>query len=98
MTSRSPIKSQFRLYIAGGTRNSERARANLTALCMEYLPDRHDIEIVDVLTEPDRAMEDGIFMTPTLLKLWPLPAQRIVGTLNQTEFVLQSLDLKVVAA
>jgi circadian clock protein KaiB len=98
MTPRSPTKSQFCLYIAAGTQNSERARVNLAALCKEHLPDRHEVEIVDVLTDPDRAMEDGIFMTPTLLKLWPLPAQRIVGTLNQTKLVLQALDLEVAAA
>jgi circadian clock protein KaiB len=98
VTSRSPAKSRFRLYVAGGTQNSERAQANLSKLCKEHLPDRHEIEIVDVLTDPERAMEDGILMTPTLLKLWPLPAQRIVGTLNQTELVLQSLRLEVAAA
>ena len=33
----------------------------------------------------------GIFMTPTLVKLAPAPAGRIVGTLSQTQPVLQAL-------
>ena len=65
---------KFRLYIAGDASNSAQALANLTALCREHLPDRHDIEVVDVYQEPKRALADGIFMTPTLVKLAPFPA------------------------
>lgn len=94
------LKFNFRLYIAGDTQNSAQARANLTAICRDHLPDRHEIEIVDVLKEPKRALVDGIFMTPTLVKLTPAPTQKIVGTLSQTETVVQALglQLKAVAA
>ena len=45
--------------------------------------------------EPKRALADGIFMTPTLVKLAPAPgAARIVGTLSQTQPVLQALGLR----
>ena len=78
--------------------NSARALANLTALCRGHLPDRHEIEVVDVFREPKRALADAIFMTPTLIKLAPSPARRIVGTLSQTQTVLQALGLEAVAA
>ena len=91
---------KFRLYVAGDTQNSAQARVNLTAICRDHLSGRHEIEIVDVLKEPKRALADGIFMTPTLLKLGPAPARKIVGTLNETETVLQALGLalEIVAA
>ena len=92
MSRRSRFK--FRLYVAGGAPNSARAVANLNALCRVHLPDRHEIEVVDVFREPKRALADGILMTPTLVKLGPLPARRIVGTLSQTEPVLQALGLE----
>jgi len=38
-------------------------------------------------------MEDRIFMTPTLVKLSPGPVGRVVGTLSQTNLVLQALGL-----
>jgi circadian clock protein KaiB len=88
---------KFRLFVAGDTLNSARAVANLKALCRDHLPDRHEIEIVDVFREPKRALVDGIFMTPTLVKLSPAPAKKIVGTLSQTETVLQALELESVA-
>lgn len=84
---------RFRLYIAGDTQNSVQAIANLTALCQTHLPDRHRIEIVDVFEEPQRALADGIFMTPMLVRLSPGPVQRVVGTLSQIQPVLQTLGL-----
>ena len=84
---------QFRLYIAGDTANSAQAVTNLTALCRTHLPDRYEIEMVDVLREPKRALADGIFLTPTLVKLAPGPVRKIVGTLNQLQQVLHALGL-----
>ena len=90
------IKFKFRLYVAGDAQNSAQAIANLTAICHTYLPDRHDIEVVNVFREPKRALADGILMTPTLVKLAPSPVRRIVGTLSQTQPVLQALGLESV--
>ncbi len=84
---------KFRLYVAGETQNSSQAVSNLNALCLTYLPDRHEIELVDVLRNPKRALKDQIFMTPTLVKFSPLPAGKIIGTLNQTKPVLQALGI-----
>ncbi|MHB8057544.1 MAG: circadian clock KaiB family protein [Desulfuromonadaceae bacterium] len=93
MNSRAIFK--FRLYVAGDALNSAQALANLRALCLEYLPDQNKIEVVDVFQEPKRALADAIFMTPTLVKLSPSPVRRIVGTLSQTQTVLQALGLEV---
>ena len=88
---------RFRLYVAGDAQNSAQAVTNLAALCRAHLPDRHEIEVVDVFREPKRALADGIFMTPTLVKLAPFPTRKIVGTLSQTQTVLQALGLETPA-
>ena len=88
-----PAMYKFRLYITGDTQNSLEAVANLTALCRAYIPDRHEIELVDVSLHPQRALTDGIFMTPTLIKLAPVPTRMIVGTLSKRSPVLQALGL-----
>lgn len=95
--TRPPV-FKFRLYVAGDAPNSVHALANLTALCQERLPDRHEIEIVDVFKAPKRAFADNVFMTPMLIKLSPDPVRRIVGTLSQSEIVLQALGLETPAA
>lgn len=85
---------KFCLYIAGDALNSVQAVNNLAALCRAHLPDRHEIEIIDVFQEPEKALEHGVFMTPTLVKLKPLPVRQIVGTLSQTLTVLIALGLE----
>jgi circadian clock protein KaiB len=92
MSQRAVFK--FRLYVAGNAKNSGQAIANLTALCRAHLPDRHEIEIVDVFRQPKRALAEGILMTPTLVKLAPSPVRRIVGSLSQTQTILQALGLE----
>ncbi len=88
------VRFRFRLYVADGALNSALALSNLTAICQAHLPGRHDIEIVDVFQNPERAVADGIFLTPTLVRLAPLPVRRIVGALTQTQVVLSTLGLE----
>lgn len=89
----SRTRFQFCLYVADGAENSGRAIANLTAICKQYLSGRHVIKVVDVLKEPRSALAEGIFMTPTLIRLAPGPVVRIVGTLSDTKTVLLALGL-----
>lgn len=84
---------RFRLYIAADALNSAQAASNLAAICTAHLPGRHHIEVIDVLSDPLRALRDGVFMTPTLVKQGPPPQRRIVGSLSQTQTVLLALGL-----
>ena len=84
----------LRLYIAGGAPNSVQAIANLDAICKEYLKDGHALEVVDVLEHPQRAMADGVLVSPSLTRLSPLPSVSIVGNLSDKVKVLLALGLK----
>ena len=87
-------KVTLRLYIAGGAPHSTQAQANLRAIFEDYVPpDGCQLEVVDVLDEPKRALEDGVFVTPTLVKLAPTQV-RIVGTLNDQKKVARLLGLE----
>lgn len=83
---------RLRLYVAGNAPNSLRAIANLKAICAAHFDSCHDLEIVNLLEHPGRALADGVVVTPTLLKLSPLPAQRVIGTLSDTSQVLLALS------
>ena len=86
-------KLKLRLYVAGGAPNSVRAIANLAAICKQHLASRFTLEIVDVLLFPARALADGILVTPSLAKLSPAPAVKIVGNLSDRSNVLQALGI-----
>lgn len=86
------VHYKFCLFVAGGTPNAAVAVGNLTALCEACGPD-YEIEVVDVFREPARALAEGIFMTPTLLRLEPGPVIKVVGTLSDTQVVCQAIGL-----
>ena len=84
---------RLRLYVAGDAQNSLEALANLREICDKHLGGACDIEVVDVFLQPARALQDGIFMTPTLVKFSPGVLRTVVGTLSDTGTVLQALEL-----
>ena len=81
------------LYVAGRAPNSVKAIANLEAICRRYLKDSYKLEIVDVCEHPQRALADGILVTPSLAKLSPAPASNIIGNLSDTDNLLAALGL-----
>lgn len=85
---------RLRLYVAGNAPNSLRAITNAKAICDEHFASGHEIEIIDLFSHPRRGLEDRILVTPTLLKLLPLPAQRLIGDLSDTKQVILTLSAK----
>jgi circadian clock protein KaiB len=83
----------LRLFVAGGSPDSTIAIANLGALFPDGKGEAVEIEIVDVQRDPARAARDGIMLTPTLLKLSPSPACRILGNLKNRDALLRLLGL-----
>lgn len=90
---RGPVRFAFRIYVAGAAPYSARAVDNLRNLCKRTLGDSYELDIIDVLRDPHRALEDGIFVTPTLVKLAPSPARTLIGDLSDEMLVMSSLDL-----
>jgi circadian clock protein KaiB len=86
-------RALLRLYIAGNAPNSLRAVANIKAICEEHFALLHELEIVDLLEHPRRGLADRIIVTPTLLKLLPLPAQRLIGDLSDRKQLLLALAI-----
>jgi circadian clock protein KaiB len=83
----------LRLYVAGDGPNSTAARANLRRILAPFDAAMYSLEIVDCLREPMRALQDGILVTPTLVRLEPPPERTIVGSLSDTARVVEALGL-----
>lgn len=82
----------LRLYVAGNAPNSLRARSNLKTLCAA-LTRQVEVEVVDVLETPKRALTDGVLLTPTLVRLAPPPILKMVGDLSDTLRVRMALGI-----
>ncbi|MDZ8052766.1 MAG: circadian clock KaiB family protein [Aulosira sp. ZfuVER01] len=85
---------QLRLYVAGQTPKSVTAFANLKKLCEEYLHGQYQIEVIDLLKNPDLAKQDQILAIPTLVRKLPVPIRQIIGDLSNQEKVLLGLDIR----
>lgn len=85
---------ELRLYVAGQTKNSLHAFANLKDICDEYLAGDYKIEVIDLLKNPQLAKGDQIFAVPTLVKKIPLPIRKIIGDLSNKEKVLVGLEIR----
>ena len=87
-------KYLIRLYFAGMTLRSTEALARTKAVCEEHLQGRYELEVIDIYQQPELAREGQIIVTPTLIKVLPVPLRRLVGDLLDTEKVLRGLDIK----
>ena len=96
-TGLSSARLLLRLYVVAGAPNSIAARANLAAVLAPVGAEHYALEIVDCITDPHRALKEGVLVTPTLVKLAPEPTQTIVGSLSDRKSVAAALGLVPVA-
>ena len=82
------------LYVAGQTPKSILAFENLKRLCEEHLANRYEIEIIDLIENPELGRGDQILAIPTLVRRLPEPMKKIIGDLSNTERVLVGLDIR----
>lgn len=87
-------KWQLRLYVAGNTPKSITALSNLKKYCELHLAGRYELEVVDLLLNPQLAAGDQILAIPTLVRKVPVPVRKIIGDLSNEERVLVGLDIR----
>lgn len=84
---------RFTLFVAGATHRSNSAISNLRAACEQYPDADFELDIVDVLEAPERAEEDRIVATPTVIRELPLPRRRVIGDLSDLDALTRALEL-----
>lgn len=83
----------LKLYIAGKGARAGAAIANLRQLCENELRGQYELEIIDILEDPESAEQAKILATPTLIKQLPPPLRRVIGDLSDKEKLLLGLDV-----
>ncbi len=85
----------LRLYVTDATPKSARAIVNARRILEEHLPGSYSLEILNIAEHVVQATEDQIICAPTLLRLAPPPARRIIGDMSDVVRVLKGLDVPV---
>ncbi len=79
--------------MSGETPPSVVSAYNLSALLDKEIKGKYSLEVINVLDDPQRAQEDNILATPTLVRASPLPEKRVVGDLSDKDKLLSALGL-----
>ena len=82
----------FRLYIAGISTDNQVAILKFKKLFTGKFDGAFKFEVIDVLQEPERAMEDNILATPMLVKVSPSPAVKIILNSVEEENLAKEID------
>jgi circadian clock protein KaiB len=86
-------KISLRLYIAGDSTSARRAQHHLDKL-REAMRVPCEVEVIDVLREPQSAERAGIIATPTLSYEHSARPRRVVGDLSESKRVLDFLGIE----
>lgn len=87
-----PMK--LRLYVAGQTPRSLAALSNLKRICAQHLDGKYELEVIDLIKNPQLGQGDQILAIPTLVRNLPQPIRKIIGDLSNEERVLVGLNLR----
>ncbi len=83
----------LKLYVANGDPVVEKlARALSHALEKSELV-QFDLQVTDILKDVQKAVADGVFATPTLIRELSAPTQRLIGDLSDPHHILLLLGL-----
>ena len=88
------LTMKLRLYVAGQTPKSMTALSNLKKICAEHLAGKYELEVIDLIKNPQLAQGDQILAIPTLVRNLPVPMRKIIGDLSNVDRVLVGLDLR----
>jgi circadian clock protein KaiB len=89
----SEQKLVLHTLLTGMSPKSMEAIENIKLLCDEYLKDAFELEIIDIYKNPERAVEEHVVFSPSLIKKLPLPRKTLIGTLADTQKVIKALGI-----
>ncbi|MBE9462164.1 circadian clock KaiB family protein [Dyadobacter subterraneus] len=88
----SEIRWKFKLYTFGNSHKSITAFENLKLYCKNYQIN-YEIEVIDLRLSPQLAERDSIVVIPTLVRLAPSPAIKLIGDLSDEQKVVKLLKV-----
>jgi circadian clock protein KaiB len=94
LVARDEAWYELTLIISGASQLSARAIANARKFCESYLTGRYHLTIVDLHENPASVLNAEVLAAPTLVKNQPLPVQKFVGDLSNSEKLRSAFGLR----
>lgn len=87
------MKCKLKLFIAGNTDLSRRATENLRSLQADQLDPATEVAIVDILENPEAAIDYRILATPVTVRVDCDPPRKALGDLSNSTRLFAALGL-----
>ena len=84
---------ELQLYVTGQYGKSAIVVDGIKAMLAGLLDMEYSLRVVDVLENPESAIDNQVFATPTLLRCAPPPTRKVMGDLSDQSRVLTALEL-----
>ena len=84
--------ASFKLFVIGDSGLGQVAEMQFRLVIAPELPDC-DLEVVDIVQQPDMARRYNVLATPLLVRVDAHPPVRLIGDLSNTTSVRQALQL-----
>ena len=84
MTSSADRKRRrfiLRLFVAGATARSQQVILSVRQLCEDKFKNKYTLEVIDIYQQPALLRKHQIIATPTLIKDFPQPVSRHIGSM-----------------
>ena len=91
--ARPPGGYILRLFVAGATTRSTEAVLRVRQLCEAEPKGSCRLEVIDIYQQPRLARDHQIVATPTLIKEFPRPMRRFIGSLANLTGLFAGLDI-----
>lgn len=81
------------LCIAGEDEETLKLRRDLIAtLTANLAPGSWKLDVIDVIQMPEKALQNDVFVTPTLLRELPAPVLKLIGDIANTPRLLALIE------
>jgi circadian clock protein KaiB len=85
----SHIEIVFKLYIIEKSPRAKETIVKLKSFLDSNLKIGYKLDVIDILTFPEKAVNDNVMASPTLIKEKPLPPKRVVGGIHFKNIVTE---------
>ena len=81
------------LYVSDMNINTQKAILEIKKYIKEIEKHVFKLEVIDILEQPDRAVEDGVLATPMIIKENPPPIMRVILDFTEKEKLVMGIGL-----
>jgi circadian clock protein KaiB len=87
-------KIMLKLYIIKQTPAATETILKLKSFLDSKFRNTYSLDVIDILSSPEKAIQDKVMASPTLIKVKPFPSKRIVGNIHYSR-LLSEFNLTV---